>query len=294
MAGAEKNVPVFCDIACQLGEGPSYDPATDTLFWFDILGKKLLERKCSGGATIVHDLPEMASAIAIIDGDRQLVVTETGLYVRDRKTGKLTLHTALEADNPVTRSNDSRAHPSGAFWIGTMARDAAAGAGAIYWFRKGELRRIVTDVTVPNAICFSPDGSTAYFTGTVENVLFRVDCDPATGLPLGEPKVFVDCRGRPGVLDGAVVDAEGVVWNARWGAGSLDAYAPDGTMVRSLAIPARQSSCPAFVGPDGGKIVVTSAWADMDEAARAADPQAGRTFVLDLSVKGRFEPPVLL
>ncbi|HWK65766.1 MAG TPA: SMP-30/gluconolactonase/LRE family protein [Rhizobiaceae bacterium] len=293
MAGAE-SVSVFCDIACQLGEGPSYDPATDTLFWFDILGRKLLEKKCAGGATIVHDLPEMASAIAAIDGDRQLVVTESGLYVRDRKSGKLTLHTALEADNPATRSNDSRTHPSGAFWIGTMARDAEPGAGAIYWFRKGELRRIVTDVTVPNAICFSPDGRTAYFTGTVENVLFRVDCDPATGLPQGEPKIFVDCRGRPGVLDGAVVDAEGVVWNARWGGGSLDAYAPDGTLVRSVAIPAGQCSCPAFVGPGAGKIVVTSAWADLDEAMRAADPQAGRTFLLDLSVKGRFEPPVLL
>jgi sugar lactone lactonase YvrE len=285
---------VFCDIACELGEGPSYDPATDTLFWFDILGRKLLERKFSGGETVVHYLPEMASAIATIDGGRQLLVTETGLYVRDRRTGALKLHTPLEADDPATRSNDSRTHPSGAFWIGTMGKGAEAGAGAIYWFRKGELRKIVTGVTVPNAICFSADGRTAYFTGTVENVLFRVDCDPETGLPLGEPKVFVDCRGRPGVPDGAVVDADGVLWNARWGGGSLDAYAPNGTMVRSLAVPARQSSCPAFAGPDGGKIVVTSAWADMDETARAADPQAGRTFLLDLPVKGRFEPPVLL
>lgn len=285
---------VFCDIACQLGEGPNYDPATDTLFWFDILGRKLLQRTVSGGKTTAHDLPEMASAIATVDSDRQLVVTESGLYVRDRKTGALALHTALEAGNSGTRSNDSRVHPSGAFWIGTMGKNAEVGAGAIYWFYKGELRRIVADVTVPNAICFSPDGRTAYFTGTVENVLYRVDCDPGTGLPRGEAKVFVDSRGGPGVLDGAVVDAAGVLWNARWGAGSLDAYSPDGKLIRSLSVPARQSTCPAFVGADGASLVVTSAWAGLSDEERVADPQAGRTFLFDLGLKGRFEPSVLI
>lgn len=285
---------VFSDVACHLGEGPSYDPASGTLFWFDILGKKLLEKNFAGGDARVHDLPEMASAIAAVDGGRQLVVTETGLYVRDRHSGALALHTALEADNAATRSNDARVHPSGALWIGTMGKQAETRAGAIYWFRKGELRKIVADVTIPNAICFSPDGRTAYFTGTVKNVLFRLDCDPGTGLPVGEPRIFVDHRGKEGEPDGAIVDAEGLLWNARWGAGAVDAYAPDGRLIRTVAVPARQSSCPAFVGPEADRIAVTSAWEGMDEAARAADPHAGKTFLLDLPVKGRFEPPVLL
>lgn len=285
---------IFSETACKLGEGPSYDPASDSLFWFDILGRKLFEKEVSGGTEKVHDLPELASAIAGVDAGRQLLVTETGLYLRDRKSGALTLHTPLEADNPATRSNDARTHPSGAFWIGTMGKKAEAKAGAIYWFRKGELRKIVSDVTIPNAICFAPDGRTAYFTGTAKDVLFRVDCDPETGLPQGEPKIFVESRGREGEPDGAVVDADGVVWNARWGAGAVDAYAPDGTLIRSIAVPARQSSCPAFVGPRADRLAVTSAWEGMDEAARAADPHAGKTFLLDAVVKGRFEPPVLL
>lgn len=287
-------VSIFSDVVCHLGEGPSYDPASDSLFWFDILGRKLLEKKLSAGQEKVHGLPELASAIAAVDGGRQLVVTETGLYVRDRNSGALTLHTAIEAGNATTRSNDARTHPSGAFWIGTMGKKAEPRAGAIYWFRKGELRKIISDVTIPNAICFSPDGRTAYFTGTVTNVLFRLDCDPETGLPLGEPKIFVDHRGKEGELDGAIVDAEGMLWNARWGAGAIDTYAPDGRLIRTVAIPARQTSCPAFVGPQAGRIAVTSAWEGMDDAARAADPHAGKTFLLDLPVKGRFEPPVLL
>jgi sugar lactone lactonase YvrE len=32
----------------------------------------------------------------------------------------------------------------------------------------------------------------------------------------------------------------------------------------------------------------------MDAGQRAADPQAGKTFLIDLPVRGRFEPRVLI
>jgi sugar lactone lactonase YvrE len=287
-------VTIFSDVVCELGEGPAYDEQSGKLFWFDIVGRKLLEKRFPDGPTIVHDLPFMGSAIAAIDGIRQLVVAEDGLYVRDVGTGALTLYTALEADKPLNRSNDSRVHPSGSFWIGTMAKDEGPKAGAIYWFRQGEVRRLYDEVGIPNSICFSADGATAYFTDTVARMIRRVDCDPATGLPTSEPKTFVDGHGADGWIDGTVVDADGVLWNARWGGSRVDAYAPDGTLLRSIAVPARQASCPAFVGPDGSRIAVTSAWKGMDAAARAADPEAGKTFLLDVDVRGRFEPRVLI
>ena len=290
MAGAS----IFSDVVCELGEGPCFDPATGRLFWFDIVGKKLLEKKFPDGPTIVHELPFMASAIAMVDDDRQLVVAEDGLYIRDARTGALSLHTPLEADNPLTRSNNSRVHPAGAFWIGTMAKDEGPKAGAIYWFFKGELRTLYTGISIPNSICFSADGATAYLTGMQPNVIHRVDCDAATGLPVGEPKSFVNTGSAEGWVDGSVVDADGTLWNARWGGARVDAYAPDGRLLRSVAVPARQSSCPAFVGPNASRLAVTSAWKGMDAATRAADPEAGKTFLLDIELRGRFDPRVLI
>ncbi len=41
-------VSVLSDIVCHLGEGPTYDPQSDKLFWFDIRGKKLLEKRMPG------------------------------------------------------------------------------------------------------------------------------------------------------------------------------------------------------------------------------------------------------
>ncbi len=287
-------VKVFSETISELGEGPTYDPATDTLFWFDIVAGKLLQQPMGGGDTISHELPVMASALGIVDGERQLLVTEKGLYLRDTKSGALTLHMPLEADNAVTRSNDSRVHPCGAFWIGTMGKNAERHAGAIYWYFKGELRQLFPDITVSNSICFSPDGGTAYFTDTMKGLLFRIDCDPATGLPTGEPAVFFDHRGGDGGLDGSIVDAEGVLWNARWGAGLIDSYSPRGERLQTISVPALQPTCPAFVGKNADRLAVTSAWQGMDEETRRRDPQAGKTFLLDLAVKGRLEPRVAL
>jgi len=287
-------VSVFCDHICELGEGPSYDPGTDALFWFDIVNGRMLEKGVASGMLKVHELGLMASAIAIIDDARQLIATETGLHVRDVATGRLTLHTAIEADNPLTRSNDSRVHPCGAFWVGTMGKGEAKGAGSIYWFFKGELRRLFSDITVSNSICFSEDGTIAYYTDTSTGLLMRIACDAATGLPAGEPKVFVDHRKSMGYVDGSVVDRDGVLWNAVWAGKVVKAYATGGTLLREIPMPVTQPSCPAFVGARADRLAVTSAWKGKDDKQRKLDPKAGMTFLLDIPVSGRFEPRVLI
>jgi sugar lactone lactonase YvrE len=290
----EVDTKILSERHCHLGEGCTYDPATDTAWWFDIVECTLLQADLASGAVTAHALPMMASVVAFIDDQRQLLATENGLYVRDSADGRLALHVGLEADNPATRSNDGRVHASGALWIGTMGRKAEKGAGAIYWFGGGELRRLYASVSIPNAICFSPDGTTAYFTDTREAILYRVAVDPLNGLPTGEPAPLFDHRGGVGGLDGAVVDAEGLIWNARWGGSCVDAYSPEGNHVRSIRVPARQPSCPVFIGRSFDRLLVTTAWQGMDAEAKAADPHHGQTFILDVGARGRPEPRIRL
>jgi sugar lactone lactonase len=282
---------ILCDEHCHLGEGPTYDPASDTAWWFDIREGKLFEAKLGSGQVHIHPLGRMASALGRIDAERQLIVAEDGLYVRNLADGALSLYRPLEADNPATRSNDSRVHQSGTFWIGTMGRRAERGAGAIYALSRGEIVRLFPNISIPNAICFSPDGGTAYFADSAENELYRVAVDRATGLPSGEPEMLLRQRGA-GDIDGAVVDADGLIWNACWGGGCVDVYSPQGKLVRSIKVPARQASCPAFVGLGLSRLLVTSAWQDMDEAGKAADPGRGQTFLLEVGASGRAEPDV--
>ncbi len=286
-------VSIFSDVVCELGEGPGYHAATDRLWWFDILGKRLLERRPDRSGTIVHDLPVNGSILADVDGDRQLLVGAGGLYVREVASGRLTLHRPLEADRPDLRSNDGRVHPSGALWLSTMSWEKTAGAGAIWWYRDGDLRKIIPGLGIPNAVCFSPDGSAGYYADTALGQVWRVAVDPATGLPNGEPKLYFQAAEADFWPDGAVVDADGLVWNARWGMGAVVAMDADGREVRRIAVPAKQSSCPAFL-PDGS-LVVTSAEEGYDAAARAADPMAGQTFLIaGEGLRPRLDPPVKL
>lgn len=279
---------------CRLGEGPSYEKETNSLFWFDILDRKLLEHRFDEALTVVHDLPFMASAIFSIDSHRQLVLAENGLHVRDRATGALSLHTPVESENNITRSNDARAHPCGAIWFGTMGLDEENGAGAIYHFYQGNLRTLFPNITIPNSICFSPDGALAYFTDTPTQRLMRVEVDPLTALPLAQPSLFFENKGD-GWLDGSVCDADGNVWNARWGAGALVCHAGDGSVVRTLKIgESPQTSCPAFIGPYHDKFAVTSAYKLLSPEKLSASPDAGKTFRLDYPVRGRAEPKVII
>lgn len=277
---------------CHLGEGPSYDPATDTAWWVDILENRLFELPLREGAgpAKVHALPFMASDVAAIDAERHLLSAEDGLYLRTIRDGRLSLFCPLEAGDAGTRSNDGRVHPSGALWISTMARDAEPGCGAIYHVAGTRVTRLFSGLTIPNGIAFSPDGATGYFVDTDEGVLRRVALDPATGLPEAEPETHYDHSGGEGGIDGAAVDAEGLIWTARFGGACLDAYSPAGERVRSVPVPVRQPTCPTFAGRGLDHLLVTAAYEGMDAAERAADPEHGRTLLVALGTRGLLEP----
>ncbi|MEB2846894.1 SMP-30/gluconolactonase/LRE family protein [Rhizobiales bacterium RZME27] len=293
-----QNIPfkgtVLSSATSELGEGPTFDPHAAKAWWFNIVGQELHELDTVSGETRVHPLPFMGSVLARIDAGRQLIASDKGLFIRDTVSGEFAHYVDLEADKPGNRSNDGRVHQSGALWIGTMGRKAEDGAGAIYHVAKGQVTKLFDNISITNAICFSPDGTIGYFVDTKVNQLMQVALDAATGLPTGQPSVLIDNKGEPGGMDGAVCDAEGKIWNARWGAGLLDCYAPDGTLLGRYEVPVKQPSCPAFFGENADRLLTTSAWQGMDENARKTDAKAGNLVDLGISVRGRFEPDYLL
>ncbi|OLP45906.1 SMP-30/gluconolactonase/LRE family protein [Rhizobium oryziradicis] len=273
-----------------LGEGPTYDATTDTAWWFDILGKTLYQHTVASGETVRHSLPMMASVLARVDAERQILATENGIFLRDVASGALDLLTVLETDRPNNRSNDGRVHQSGALWVGTMGKTAADGAGAIYHVAGKTVTRLFDAISIPNSICFSPDGTLGYYVDTRVNVMMKVALDPSTGLPIGTPTAHIDGRGQAGGIDGSVCDADGGIWNARWGVGAVDHYDSAGQHLARYKVPAAQTTCPAFIGPNLDRLLITSATEGLDDAGLAADPHGGKAFVLDVPVKGRPEP----
>jgi len=278
---------IFDDRPCELGEGPLWHPLRQQLFWFDILGKRLLSQK--DGEQLSWSFDEHVSAAGWVDIDTLLIASETALFTFDLTTGAQKPVCGLEADNAMTRSNDGRADPFGGFWIGTMGKASEPRAGAIYRLYKGELRCIISDVTISNSICFAPDGSRAYFTDTVTKQIMSVALDNNNGWLAGEPEVFIDLAAEGLNPDGSVVDAQGNLWNAQWGAHRVACYASDGTFVKAVEFPAEQVSCPAFGGKDLNMLLATTA------AVGLTGAKEGLTFAITLAgVTGQLEHQVIL
>lgn len=279
-----------------LGEGIGLDGVTGRLRWFDILGRRRMSQDFDKDVTEAMSIAGMPSAGASIDATREMIFTETGLWIFDREKGALTERIApIEDDHPDLRSNDGRTHPSGAFWGSTMALDQSEGKGSIYWVFKGEVRQLYTDLTVGNAICFAEDGTYAHFSDTPRGTIWRVATHPETGLPDGEPMIFNQAaEDDPGGPDGAVLDRDGRLYSARWGGSEVQVFEPDGRMIRRIATSAPHTTCPAFCGPGLSYLAITSAQDGMSPDDLAACPDAGKTFLFDAGCRGKLDPPIRL
>jgi sugar lactone lactonase YvrE len=282
---------IFDSRRCELGEGPLWHPERKQLYWFDILGKRLLTQ--NGDGPQEWHFPDCVSAAGWIDRDTMMIASETSLFRFNLETGAKREIAPLESDNPNTRSNDGRADPFGGFWVGTMGKSAEPGAGAIYRYYRGELRCLYPNISIPNSICFPAHGRFAHFADSATRKVMRVGLD-ADGWPKGDPELFLDLANNTPEPDGAVIDAAGVMWLAEWGAARVSAYAPNGTLQQTVAFDARQTSCPALGGPDLSTLFCTSALQGMDATARAASPNAGKTFSAPTTTRGQPENKVIL
>ncbi|MDI5921232.1 SMP-30/gluconolactonase/LRE family protein [Halomonas sp. LR5S13] len=291
MNGATARVAVAC--GCELGEGPQWHAVSGRLTWCDILGRRLHWLDPTSGETGHRALDQMVSLAVPIAGGGMLLVGEDRLARFDPTTGVLERFCDFEAGNPLTRGNDGRVDRHGSLWLSSMGKGAELGAGRLYRLHRGTLVELRAGLTIPNAICFSPGGEVAWFTDTASGVVMRWPLD-REGWPLGEPAPWADFSAQPGNPDGAVVDAEGHLWLALWGAGRVVRLDPQGREVDAITLPTSQPSCPAFGGERLDRLYITTAREGMDAARWREEPDAGHLFVADPGVPGLAEPTLRL
>jgi sugar lactone lactonase YvrE len=280
---------VFLDVRYELGEGPLWHDERGELFWCSILAGELNACDAAGNNHRIWPFGEAVSAAAIVDRRTLLVATASGLKRFDIDSGAHEAVCAFSEAVPPIRSNDGRAGPGGALWIGTMGRNAGPAAGSLYRFAGGVLAEKRGGMTIPNATCFSPEGDWAYFSDSPAQSIMRWRLDPDSGDTIGDPEVFIDLKSDNLTPDGAVADGEGCIWNAQWGASRVARYDPNGRFVGAVTVPAAQVTCPAFGGADMKTLFITSAWQGMNAAARRDNPLAGAVFAVEVPVAGRPE-----
>jgi sugar lactone lactonase YvrE len=279
-----------------LGESPVWDARTGALFWVDIRGCRVQCWRPAAGTAVQHwDTPQEVGAIALTDDPQRLLLAlADGFGVLDLVSGATTLRAGVRHPRPPMRLNDGRTDREGRFVCGSMVLHRRDAEGSLYRLEHDGRVSTLLDggIAVANATCFSPDGRTLYAADSLAGVVRAFDYGVDGVLANG--RALVDTRAQGSGPDGATVDAEGCLWVALVMAGQLARYAPDGRLLRTLALPVPYPTCPAFGGPDLATLYVTSL-RDSGNLLKTDDPAAGALVAITgLGVRGLPEVPCRL
>lgn len=269
-----------------LGESPWWDAAAGCLWWVDLRAPLLRRLHPATGGLDGWPMPTLAGAVVGRRRGGVVVALADGLHAFDPVTGDLDRMVSPELPGPHMRLNDAKADRSGALWFGTMRDFGADDAGGLWRLSPdGSLAAMRTGVRVPNAIAPAPDGCLFFCdtrAGAIERA--RPDGDGLAWMPFAPADI------APGAPDGATIDAEGFLWNARWGGACVARIAPDGTLDRLVPLPVTNPTSCAFGGEDLRTLYCTTARQGLAPDALAAEPLAGALLALDVGVAGLPEP----
>lgn len=253
-------IEIVADLKTTLGEGPLWDVEQQRLYWLDSFDGRILRCTADGRELRAWDVGQKIGSMALRrEGDRALVALQGGIYDLDLASGELTLIHAPEPDLPHNRLNDGKVDRQGRFVFGSMDTLEESASGRLYRLDPDLSLHVLDEgIICSNGPCWSPDGSTLYFTDTWTGEQWTYAYDTATGT-VGERRTRnrIDTAGG-GAADGATVDAEGCLWQALVYAGQLVRYTPDGQVDRIIEMPVKKVTSVMFGGPELDVLYVTS------------------------------------
>jgi len=262
----------------ELGESPVWLDDRAELAWVDIQRGLIELLAVASGRVRTIPVGEMIGSIAPTRSGDLVAAVATGFVLVDLGTGRVRRLAALERTDPTIRMNDGKADPWGRFWAGTMGIDKRPDAGALYCLEPDLRLSVALDpVTISNGLDWSADRRSMFYVDTPTQRVDRFELE-ADGLGLFNRRTFATQALADGSPDGLTLDTAGGLWLALWGGFAVTGYGPSGEVEARIALPASHVTSCTFGGPDLGDLYITTAFAELTEAERAAQPLAGRAF----------------
>ncbi len=269
----------------ELGEGPVWDAARGCLWWVDSEAGRVF-RGTLGGTHLVIDetrsLGERVGSVAPAADGGLLVAGERAVHVVGAD-GRVSASVRVIPEGVSSRLNDGTVDPAGRFLVGSIRLDDRSRRESVWAVEPDRsVREVIPGVTVSNGMGFSPDGGTLYHVETRPGAIRAFDYDVASGTASRGRDVLA-CGGTP---DGLAVDVDGNLWVAFFGEGQVRCISTGGEVLDVVEVDAPNVTCPEFVGADLDRMVITTARFRMADVDRAASPDSGAVFVVDLPVSG--------
>lgn len=271
----------------QLAECPVYDDRAGRLLFCDILAGAIHAVEIASGAHASWSFPSLVASYGLCESGRFVVALKDSIVLFDPASGASTHLADVEADKPTTRLNDGKVGPDGAFWVGSIneAPDKAAIGGLYRIDASGRVEQKVDGIKASNGLAWTADGRTMFHTDTRGVWIDRWDFDPASGAIANRTRIAMpdDAVGRP---DGGATDMDGFYWSAGISAAKLNRWSRDGALVESFDVPAAAPTMPAFGGPDGTTLFVTSLREGRSAEQLEKYPLTGSVFAGQAGVAG--------
>ncbi len=291
IGSSNHRVEVAVDIRAEVGEGPHWDERTDSLWSVDLTAGTVIRFERGTGAVTEFSVgQEVGAVIPRVPGGLVLAVRD-GIAVASEGGDGFEIVVPVERDIEANRMNDAKCDAAGRLFCGTTAFDFTAAAGALYCIDADwSCRAVVDGVTTSNGTAWSPDGRKLYFIDSATQGVDVFDYDVATGAARNRTRLVTIDRAS-GIPDGMTVDADGDLWVACFGGGSVRCFSSVGDLVDEIRLPVSQVTSCAFGGPGYSELYVTSASYRMTARQLEREPLAGATFVCRPGVVGL--PPAM-
>jgi sugar lactone lactonase YvrE len=285
---AQTIAELFLDARATLGEGALWDSKHRTLYWVDIIEKKLFVFDPSTKKNRAIDVGQFIGTVVPRQSGGVMLALHHGFFALDLETEKLTPIADPEKDLPDNRFNDGKCDPAGRFWAGTMSLVGKKNTGSLYRLDTNlSVHRMLDSVTTSNGITWSLDAKTMYYIDTPTRRVDAFDYDNETGA-IKNRRPVVTLPETDGYPDGMTIDAEGMLWVAHWAGGRVSRWNPSsGKLLQTISLPvSRVTSC-AFGGEKLDQLFITTA-----QIGRAGqmpphhEPHAGAIFVAQPGTTG--------
>lgn len=280
-------IKTLLKIDAKLGECPRWDEQTQTLYWVDIDNFRLNQLDPATGKNQFLQLEEEIGCFALKESGGFVAGLRSGFVSIDSLTGGITPITDPESDKAWQRFNDGRCDAAGRFIAGTLNPRKDADSAHFYSLEGSTAKQLVGENWTSNGLAFSPDNKTLYYSDTPRHTIFACTYDVATGT-VGESRVFYQFPKGWGRPDGAAVDVEGNYWSALYAGGRVVQINPQGEIINTIAIPAKNPTMVAFGGKDLTTLFITTTKAGSEDEAEQY-PLSGSIFSVEVEIAGLVE-----
>jgi sugar lactone lactonase YvrE len=274
------NAELLLEAKATLGEGPAWDAKTQTLYWVDILEKRIY-----AGTELLTQLDDFIGCLAPRKNGNLILGKRASFVDLEVDTLRETVLATL-TESPSNRINDGKCDPAGRFIGGTMDMDEKEATGTVYSFDGKAPRPLFGGIRISNGLAWSPDHKTFYYIDTPTHEVRAYEYDVNTG-SVANPRVAVRVPDAMGWPDGMTSDMEGNLWIALWGGAAVTRWNPNtGQLLEKVSIPALLTSSCIFGGKAMNELFVTSARKDMAETDLTKYPLSGGLFKVETKVEG--------